>query len=321
MTEQLTSTETTLENTERIIAVAGGHMFYEKCIAASGDEMVFIKAHNPALFTDALAEQHTLRHLEQEAKVYTYLTEQAYGHIPRATFFDNEENILYMTAHTEDYGWHWELPREPAQQKKYTEDVLNALSQLESLPGQPIEREDRLPSLDELYEEGWKKLKKPELRGEALRKLAIFSGNFHDHVSSGVLYIENLLSGKHDSQIETNLQKHLKKPRNGLGHFDARQSNIAWQSSGELAIVDWSWASLAPAKSDSTVFLIDIFKSNFDVSKYLYEYFDKDHALLNIMHWFARGALPGHQGDETVRFHQMAAAASAATLLEMCEET
>ena len=63
------------------------------------------------------------------------------------------------------------------------------------------------------------------------------------------------------------------------------------------------------------MFIIDLHKAGIDVSDYLDDNFDENHAKLLIGYWLARSAEPAYNNSGNVRFHQFASAVSAASLL------
>lgn len=294
-----------------ILPVEGGHMFYQKCLVINGDEATFIKAFDPNMFSNPAARDHTLKHLRKEGQIYQTLYEAGFSHLPGKFAYEND--VLYLSACLPQQGWHWELPSQPAMRKQYITDVLGAFTDLEKLP-MSLLAESNQSSMLEVYEQGWLKLAHHDARQKALDRLEEFRSDFHPQVSAGVQVLKEFLGSSFESCMAV-VANHLMQPQTVIGHFDARQTNVAWHPEHGVAIVDWSWASPAPALADRTMFLIDLFKSDCSVDDLVDEGFNPGYALLQIGHWMARSTAPGHNGDDTVRFHQMASAVSAASLL------
>lgn len=296
-----------------IVAVNAGHMYYDKCIVLDDTNPIFIKAYNDTLFSNRLAADHTREHLQHEAAVYDALKKHGFHALPDQTFYDNHYDILYMSAHLPQSGWHWKMP-EGALADTYIETVMDSLQTLETIPPQILPDRKRQTSLDELYEFGWGALQTPDSRQTALTKIQVYEDKFHTHVQPGIPVLMNLLANNTE-MINAVVKNYLSRPKTAVGHFDARQSNMAWHPEKGLAIVDWSWASPAIPKSDTTMFLIDVFKSGADIRSHLSSGFDPEFALLQTGYWVARAILPAQQPQSTVRFHQLASAVTAATLL------
>jgi hypothetical protein len=304
-----------LRTPESIQTVDGGHMTYDKCIVELPEGgAVFIKAHNPALFTSAEAEVHTLAHLRREGAAYELLRTANYPHIPQATYYDQARDVLYLTAHTPHDGWNWELPGSPHEQQHYVHDILAALQALEAVDTQRLGFEPA-NAIDVLLSQGWGKLHDPALRQAVVDRLDEFAPGLHPHVRPGINSLKNLVMTQSDECFAM-AQSYAMLPRTRLAHFDARQSNIAWNSSYGPVLVDWSWISMAPTRSDTTGFLIDVFKSGYDATTLLTEHFDPAFAMLQLGYWAVRSTHPSPLGVDTVRFHQLASAVSAATLLD-----
>lgn len=293
-----------------LLPVDGGHMMYRKCMVL-GDEEIFIKARDDSLFTNPMAAEHTYQLLKREADVYGALRSAGFPHLPPEVAF--VDDALYMSAQRPEAGWRWELPVDPKLQENYVKDILAALGDLEKLPASLLPKSERKASMIEVYEEGWDKLKSAETRVQIREKLDTYKNQFYPHVRLGVDKLNALLASDPGRYLDI-VHEHLDEPRLSLTHFDARQSNVAWHPELGVSIVDWSWASSAPAGCDRTMFAIDLFKSGYESSD-LMEHVHAGHALLQIGHWLARSIVPAAPGDTTVRFHQLASAVSAATLI------
>ena len=148
-----------------------------------------------------------------------------------------------------------------------------------------------------------------------MMRLELLRPHFHDHVHAGVDRLQHFLKSSAFHQAHDLVRAYVAKSRASIAHLDARQSNIAWSPESGARIVDWSWASAAPRGADRTMFIIDLFKAGFDVHPLVNHHLEPGYGLLQMGHWLARGTQPSSPGDNNVRFHQLASAASAATLM------
>lgn len=295
--------------------VEGGHMLYKKYIARSKNGgHLFVKSHNPHAFTNPVASEHSLEYLYKEHKIYEALRYARYPHIPGQTVM--EDSQLIMTAHRHEDGWHWEIPKSSEFQTRYIYDILKALEALEQTPALHLVEFGRRQPLDDLLVDGWHALRAESSRQAVLERLNSFTPDFHEHVHAGVELLSRVLNEPQSAAMLTRAaEKHTSLPRPHIAHLDARASNIAWHPEQGVSIIDWSWASPAPPGCDKTMFIIDMFKSGVDIRPLIREHLDFSHAALLIGFWLARSIEPTLNGDLTVRFHQQASAASAATLL------
>ncbi len=306
----------TSQSERLILPVSGGHMFYDKCVVRTPHQNpLFIKGFNESLFTDQQAADSTRQLLIQEADAYEALQNTSYAFLPDDIAYDRHADILYLTAHLPEDGWHWDLPTNPTHQQHYIRDVLQALNSLETVPASAITSSGRQPSLDEVYQNGWHLLNDYRMRQKSIDRLELFRPQFHDHVQPGVDRLIEFLGSDLFDQAHEFVRVHVAKERPVVAHFDARQSNIAWHPDHGAKLVDWSWASPAPYGTDRTMFIIDIFKTGYDVTDLVPYNLEPGHALLQMGHWLSRGSRPSAPGDNNVRFHQMASAVSAAQLL------
>lgn len=220
---------------------------------------------------------------------------------------------LILEAHLPEDGWFWNVPA--ANPKPYIEDVMGALVDLENINGSDeLTMVDPDGSAQLLLRKGWGTISKEQI-GRIRQNLEANIAQLHPHVVRGTEVLDSFLNLQSIECLYTELYRYVDQPVSSIAHFDARQSNIAWHSKHGVRIVDWSWASAGSKGSDTTMFLIDLHKSNIDITYHMKQYFDPDHALLLIGYWLARCIEPSPSTDNTVRFHQLASAVSAADLL------
>lgn len=280
----------------------GGHMGYDRVVATlSTGERVFIKRHNPAHFTDPKRDEHSRSYLRKEHHVYQTLNGQT-PYIPRNVELRGDHTLL-LEAYDPRDGWVWRAPANPEARSWYIESVLQAINELENIPYKSFDAVN--PSYPSIEHEGW--VSYPKFRGEVIAKLR---KSRHKDSDSLADVLDDLY--RQAQETPTPELTHF-------AHFDMRQSNLAWHPEHGVRIVDWSWADYAPRGFDKTSFLIDIFKSGYDVTEYM-DHFNKTHALTLIGFWLGHSTWPTPTPDQTIREHQLASALAAYKLIESFSE-
>ncbi len=291
----------------------GGHMAYKRLfIEVPGvQKTYFIKGQDSAMFTDAEREDHALQYLKKEQMLFDYLRSQGYQSIPEETgLIDN--SYLVMQGLLKDEGWYWRAPRDnPELFDQYVQSVLASYDALQAIP---------LP--DESYffpkrimkvfmDEGWDNLSSDQIdkirqTSQLLRpKLYPETDAVLDEVLATLPSLVPVGQALYDT-----MRPHY------LTHHDARQANIAWHPEFGTKNIDLSWVDIGWKNADATMFLIDLAKAGHNVSPYIDEYFNPDHALLLMGHWIGRSAEPTRDGNPIVRLHQLASALTAYSLLK-----
>lgn len=295
-----------------ITPITAGHMLYRKCIVDDGGEPIFIKAFDDQLYTDERSQAHSKLYLEKEFAAYESLRDAGYPHIPSSVAYEN--NSLFLSAHLPDAGWHWEVPTDESHRTPYVDGIMAALQSLETTPFQ-VPDNGRPGAIEEFIADGWQALTDEATRQAISERLRSFASDFHPHVQAGTEWLLTLLQDPTIERHHNQAQQFAQLPRPHTAHFDARQSNIAWHPEQGVSVVDWSWASPAPAGCDTTMFAIDLYKSGYQLDAKHDARFNPAFAHLLMGYWLARSITPTPTDDLTVRFHQLAAAASTATLL------
>lgn len=288
----------------------GGHMLYHKHIEITPEGVpIFVKAFDPNLLTMPEKGPGMQAELAHEARMYQYLHDQAFDRMPED--FSYADDTLRIRAYLPEDGWQWDVPSDLATASTYASEVLDTLDGLQSIP--PLSTPH--PSTTSLFvEKGWPLLRKPEHQALVTSKIDAFAPFLHTQSAEGAEALQRVLH----TGVETLANLALtaaQQEHTQLGHFDARPSNIAWHPTEGVRIIDWSWASNTSPHSDSTMFLIDVHKADFETRNLpSFEIdFNRGHAALFIGYWLARCVMPAP--DLTVRFHQFASAATAMTLL------
>lgn len=287
----------------------GGHMAYDYKLYSTARGDVFIKRFDPAQFNDPQKELHSLFYLEKETAVIEHLRKQAYPHIASDQLLVAGTSLV-MEGFSEIKGWHWHAPTGPKQRDAYIREVLQALGELHELPPVIID-EPIAPATQSFYDEGWGVF---TTKSEVIikKRLEEFRARLQPKTAA---HIESLVSDL--EQLSNTCVPTVNE--SGFSHHDARQRNIAWHPEHGVRIVDWSWYGAGSQKADTTAFLIDLAKSDIDVTPYLSDYFDAEHAKLLIGFWLHHSLWPTRTPDDSVRLHQVASALTAYRLLRIAD--
>jgi hypothetical protein len=290
--------------------VDSGHMAYGKYLIGTADGgRLFAKISDPSLLTDDAQASRMWEYLVKEQMVYDTLARHKFTHIPTTRLIGK---TLVMEALCDD-EWFWEAPTT----RDYTESVLWVLGELSDVSAaQDLARFENERIMSTLLTGGWRALYGAN-SSRIMTRYEQFAPHIHEHVRGGLSVIEQTV---HPDNIDAELDEltaYTERQYRTIAHFDARQPNIAWHPNRYGALlVDMSWVDAGPPLADTTMFLIDLHKSNRTVEPYLDEHFDAKHARLLMGYWLGRCVLnPPQGGDLTVRFHQFASAVSAADLL------
>ncbi|MEK9196641.1 MAG: hypothetical protein AAB914_04695 [Patescibacteria group bacterium] len=287
------------------LPVHGGHMSYKKSIHINDSEKIFVKTFVSVPDLTEKQSDHAVAYLQKENSIINQLS--AIDTVPEHS--ELISSSLIMPAYLEDLGWYWQAPEDQEFQEKYIDDILSAITEKESLQ---INFDSSIvaPSQKTFEENGWQKLAKiTDLETQVIDKIKQLKSKLHPTTfSSGYELVDDL-----DNLIAEYAPIDQKK-LTAFTHHDARQHNIAWHPELGVRIVDWSWAGVGLPNSDSTMFLIDLTKSEIDISQYLEKYFNSQHAHTLIGYWLARSLEEPSKSNPQVRLHQLASAITAYNL-------
>ena len=293
--------------------IDAGHMAYDHLFVRDGKNRLFVKAHDATRFTDSFREAHSRAYLQKEFALFTHLATNHYPAIPdRVDLID--DSLLAMDALHEDGGWQWRAPAD-GNFDHYVRDVLIALDQLQAIPIPEIPSYHNAiePTYTTFWKEGWDAISEDNtdiLRSKIHQLSRSWTTTQQSYVNELINDLPRLLASA--AQLERNVPL-------VMAHGDARQSNIAWHTEYGAKTVDWSWGDPAPKNADSTMFLIDLAKSGFDVSRYT-SYINRDHMAVLIGFWLAHSLWQTRDGSTTVREQQVASAVAAHQLLRRMAE-
>ena len=291
------------------LPVRSGHMGYAYSLYRNADMTLFTKSHIPDNFSDARRAEHSQFYLKKESVVLDHLRTHQYRHIPRYHKLVGQ-SVLTMEGLSEDDGWVWKVPDDNTY-SLYMQDILGALDELATIDPIVIS-EPVAPSIHSFFEEGWASLTPSTL--SAIEQRLHY---FHDQLQNDTAaLIDKLID---DLPV---LATTIQPPTQAIvySHHDARVNNIAWHRNHGIRIIDWSWYSAGTRRADSTAFLIDVAKSGHDVTHYMDNYFDKNHAKLLIGFWLCHSLWPTRTSDDSVRLHQVASALTAYQLIQQIGE-
>ncbi|MFY9227906.1 MAG: NUDIX domain-containing protein [Candidatus Microsaccharimonas sp.] len=288
--------------------IDAGHMAYDHRYVSDGSTRLFVKAHDASRFTDPEREKHSRRYLRKEFFLFGHAAKQGFTAIPkRVDLID--DSILAMDAFHPDDGYLWDAPYDE-RFKQYCEDIIAKLDHLQSIeaPVNPEYHEDIKDTYTTFWEEGWDAIDNASMTA-ITDKIHLLSANWTNDQKSLASDLANFLPQLRGtaSQLDRDVPLYM-------AHNDARQSNIAWHPDQGVKLVDWSWGDVAPKDADITMFLIDLAKSGHDVSKYA-DRINRDQALVYLGFLVAHSIWETRDGSQTVREHQVAAAAAAFSLI------
>jgi hypothetical protein len=283
-------------------------MAYDHMFVKDETDRLFVKAHDASRFTDDFREAHSRAYLQKEYAIFTTLGSQGYTALPKRVDLV-DDSLLAMDALHEDDGWLWRAP-EDGRFDHYVRDVLQSLDRLQAMPipTEPFYHQMINPTYETYWREGWDDItgeKIPALIDKIVELSATWNVKQREYAQSLIDDLPILI------KIATDLDRSAVMV---MAHNDARQSNIAWHPEHGAKLVDWSWGDPAPFNADSTMFLVDLAKSGYDVSSYS-EYLNKDQVIVYIGFLLAHCLWKTRDGSTTVREQQVASASAAHRLL------
>lgn len=302
----------TPESLRETKVVHAGHMAYHHYVTAHNDTSAFVKEHDPAEFTDPFREAHSRAYLVKEHWTYKHLASQGFTSIPTNVELI-DDRMLAMDHLGEEDGWLWRAPEDNSE--AYIRDILESLTNLQSFsyPDSPELHADIHAAYDTFWQEGWDAIDDENVE-KILTKIEYFATGWDLAEREDAYDLVEQFTALREKAVTLS-----RTPELFTAHNDARQSNIAWNPNREpgkrVKIVDWSWADKAPLNADTTMFLIDLAKSGYNVNDYK-ELFNHDYAVTLIGFWLAHSIWETRDGSSTVREHQIASAASALRLIE-----
>ncbi len=288
--------------------IKGGHMSYSKSVYSNDSERIFVKKFVTRPNLTKLQSTHAIAYLNKENKIISQLS----GLDISPEFSELiSPNSLILPAYTQNHGWFWEAPEDTELLNSYISSILSVLSEKENATVD-FENPDIPPSQQTLESSGWQKLAKvTDLESQIVDKIKQFKSLLHPlTINAGHDLVENI------KELVNQYQPIDNTALTAFSHHDARQHNITWHPELGVRIVDWSWAGMGLPNSDTTMFLVDLTKSEIDITEYLDKYFNSTHAHILIGFWLARALEPPSKSNPEVRLHQLASAITAYNLIK-----
>lgn len=307
---ELVSMLNSLSESNDITETAGGHMAYEHLIIKNDEKNIFLKIINADKLHDQSDTINLQKYIQKEKMYYDYLLAKRFLAIPSNIHLINNKT-LEMDSLTTDDGWHWRIPGDISISKQYISDILDTLSNLNEIavPDFIDKQLNITPTFQTLWDEGWATIDDQKIN-EIKNKIESFSSSFRAESTNDLINLCNNLNNLQNAAYKSEISEDLV-----LSHNDARQSNITWHKYHGVKVVDWAWAGLAPKNADSTMFLIDLAKSDYEIDFYIDDYFNKDHALILIGFWLNHSTQNNPNDSETIRFQQIISALAAYKLI------
>ena len=305
-----------LEKVE-IKPVEGGFSMNRRALVGYDDQWVFAKEVDEELLPDDGATE--LAWLKKEYDVTSHINHLQPGIAPDWCELLQEGRLLLLPALRPQDGWKWDVPK--GQEQQYIQSVISATQALEKL--QFDDADIQLMSMQPYFRDKMiksndieKLLQSVELREQVAIKLRSTLSDSRDEFIKGCLKvaIETLNDEFALRQLYEAAQKLKDQPDDSFSHCDVRSDNIAYNSkTRQTIIVDWNWASYAPAKFGSTEFLINMAYRGLDVSPWHKEL---NQALLatTIGFYLVRSMYPPLAPGNTLREFQAETAAVALNL-------
>lgn len=282
--------------------IEAGHMSYRRFTVETTYGPLFVKAYDAGLFSDSIRSEDAKRHLEKEAATYDFLGSQGFSNIPE--FHEFRGDMLLLSDLPANKGWYWELPSDIANRRKYVRDALETAGNIASL-APPLNNLEPRRSMLIFHEDGWSNI--PYKTADSLLKSGLTKWQHLLHTETAD--VARKLLGGSESMRTVALNGEV------MSHHDLRQANVAWHPEHGIKIVDWSWADSGVPGGDTTMMMIDLKKSGFEIPDNLHAQFNPEFAALLFGYWLQRSNEPHREGNEMVRFHQFISALIAYQLL------
>lgn len=215
------------------------------------------------MFVKLGVDENTKGWGSKEIRVYNFLRENSYPHIPALLSVNEDQNEFALEALLPEAGWDW-------QEKWDNQRLLATLKAMDDLAAikPDVKHAELFKSELTDAENGWVKLAASKELQSAF---------------------EQKLKGAAAENIIQQLPFHAEKSRqfimrhDTLVHDDVRADNAAWNAArAEVKIVDWTWVELGDRRIDLAAMLVHVQKSGFDILPKYAERLDS-----GALHWLA----------------------------------
>jgi hypothetical protein len=257
-----------------IHSVEGGYSRNRRAIIELKDRAIFAKEVDVDLLPDEGMTELTW--LKKDYEVTQVLRAHGIDIVPEWCELDMNGHLLLMTSYEKKDGWWWSLPNLEQTRTTYIDTVIQATKQLEALH-LPKEYTPKL-SLQPFFRDeiagydGMKRLlEDADLRQRLVEKYKnLLTAKPQKHLEDAYLVMmETLHHTPRLEELQTKTLALTKQPNHFFNHCDVRSDNIAFnENTNEIKIVDWNWASYAPAGFGATEFLLDMARRGVDITRW-----------------------------------------------------
>ena len=297
-----------------VMPVSGGYSYNRRAVVYVGDMTVFAKEVDDTLVEgDGMTER---KWLSKDYGVMTALRKCGITCVPEWAELVMDGDVLLLPAYAADDGWLWQPPTSEPQRTRYIDAVVAATQQLErvQLPDDMVNTLALQPFYrDEMADSAGAET----VRADAVlreRLIAKYRERAQLSPSLGVMYDELLVTLQSDERLrdlQAATQRLRDAPNDCFNHCDVRSDNVAYNDvTGEVKLVDWNWASYAPARFGATEFLLDMARRGADVAPWKTA-MSRELLASFVGFYLIRSSKPPRHGGEALRAMQAETAAVA----------
>lgn len=254
-------------------AVDGGYSRNRRAIIEVDDKSIFAKEVDVDLLPDEGPVE--IGWLKKDYEITRALRERGLSIVPEWGEIHMNGHLLLMPSYKKEDGWWWSLPDTEQMRTAYIQAVIDATKQLETvdLPEELTETLSLQPFFRDAiaYYDGIAPIiESKDLRAQLIDKYTgLKNRGTTDNYLAGMYaeMIDTLQSDKKLTELKALTLTLAEQPNDRFNHCDVRSDNIAYnQRTGEIKLVDWNWASYAPAKFGATEFLVDMARRGVDIT-------------------------------------------------------
>ena len=304
----------------QIASVSGGFSRNRRALVSAGDKTIFVKE----VDIDVLPGEgeRELAWLKKDYEVTRLLQKVHPKFVADWIKLDGDGHVLMTSSYASSDGWLWQPPAEKSLVERYISAVVAATRELEKteLPHKVIEELQLQPfTTTELgLDDGIDRIiADADIRRQLIDNYRILLPDQSEVNQRPCQKMMELLSRSDElAYISVRAKQFAKQSEDCFNHSDVRSDNLAFHpQTGQLKLVDWSWASYAPRGSGATEFLIDMARHGHDVTPWLGE-LNAEMLAAFVGFYLIRSLKPPLQPGDTLRQMQALSAATAYDLLE-----
>ena len=304
----------------RVTPVSGGFSRNRRALVSAGDKTIFVKEVDVDVLPDE--GERELAWLKKDYEVTRLLQKLHPQYVADWAKLAGDGYVLMTSIYKSADGWLWRPPAEKSVAKRYISAVVAATRELEKteLPHKVIEELQLQPfTTTELgLDDGIDRIiADADIRRQLIDNYRILLPDQSEVNQRPCQKMMELLSRSDElAYISVRAKQFAKQSEDCFNHSDVRSDNLAFHpQTGQLKLVDWSWASYAPRGSGATEFLIDMARHGHDVTPWLGE-LNAEMLAAFVGFYLIRSLKPPLQPGDTLRQMQALSAATAYDLLE-----